>query len=81
MQIYRSSFTCQNINGRSQKDWSWIFRIFTNGSDLLSHTQIYTTNFFILTIGDEPTDQILVLGVESKIHNMSGEEMKLPWRE
>lgn len=35
----------------------------------------------LINIGDEPTDQILVLGVGSKIHNMSGEEMELPWRE
>ena len=35
----------------------------------------------LINIGDEPTDQILVLGIDSKISNMSGEEMKLPWRE
>lgn len=35
----------------------------------------------LINIGDEPTDQILVLGIDSKIKNMRGEEMKLPWRE
>ncbi|HEX2580281.1 MAG TPA: cupin domain-containing protein [Rhabdochlamydiaceae bacterium] len=35
----------------------------------------------LINIGDEPTDQILVLGVDSKIRNMNGDEMKLPWRE
>jgi len=34
----------------------------------------------LINIGDEPTDQILVLGIDSKIHNMKGEEMQLPWR-
>lgn len=34
----------------------------------------------LINIGDEPTDQILVLGVGSKIRNMSNEEMSLPWR-
>jgi quercetin dioxygenase-like cupin family protein len=35
----------------------------------------------LVNIGDEPTDQILVLGIDSKIHNASGQEMTLPWRE
>jgi len=34
----------------------------------------------LINIGDVPTDQILVLGIDSKIHNMDGDEMKLPWR-
>lgn len=34
----------------------------------------------LINIGDEPTDQILVLGIDSKIHDMKGEEMVLPWR-
>lgn len=35
----------------------------------------------LINIGDEPTEQILVLGIDSKIRNAHGEEMKLPWRE
>lgn len=35
----------------------------------------------LINIGDEPTDQILVLGIDSKISSMNGDEMKLPWRE
>ena len=35
----------------------------------------------LINIGDEPTDQILVLGVDSKIYTMNGDEMQLPWRE
>ncbi len=34
----------------------------------------------LINIGDEPTDQILVLGIDSKICNAEGEEMQLPWR-
>lgn len=34
----------------------------------------------LINIGDEPTDQILVLGIDSKIRKASGEEMDLPWR-
>jgi quercetin dioxygenase-like cupin family protein len=34
----------------------------------------------LINIGDEPTDQILVLGIDSKIADASGQEMKLPWR-
>ncbi len=34
----------------------------------------------LINIGDEPTDQILVLGIDSKISSATGEEMKLPWR-
>ncbi|MCI0382308.1 MAG: cupin domain-containing protein [Chlamydiae bacterium] len=34
----------------------------------------------LINIGEEPTDQILVLGLDSKIYNAEGEEMQLPWR-
>ncbi|OGN65518.1 MAG: hypothetical protein A3E80_06435 [Chlamydiae bacterium RIFCSPHIGHO2_12_FULL_49_9] len=34
----------------------------------------------LINIGDEPTDQILVLGIDSKISDANGQEMKLPWR-
>lgn len=34
----------------------------------------------LVNIGYEPTDQILVLGVDSKIYSANGEEMQLPWR-
>lgn len=34
----------------------------------------------LINIGEEPTDQILVLGIDSKIKNMNDEEMLLPWR-
>ncbi|MBX7066070.1 MAG: cupin domain-containing protein [Parachlamydiales bacterium] len=34
----------------------------------------------LINIGDEPTDQLLVLGIDSKIHNAEGVEMELPWR-
>ncbi len=34
----------------------------------------------LINIGDEPTDQILVLGIDSKICDEKGQEMKLPWR-
>lgn len=35
----------------------------------------------LINIGYEPTDQILVLGIDSKICNLNGEEMMLPWRQ
>jgi|JI9StandDraft_1071089.scaffolds.fasta_scaffold04721_12 quercetin dioxygenase-like cupin family protein len=35
----------------------------------------------LINVGEEPTDQILVLGIDSKISDMSGKEMQLPWRE
>jgi quercetin dioxygenase-like cupin family protein len=35
----------------------------------------------LINIGTEPTDQILVLGIDSKISDVaSGKEMVLPWR-
>ncbi len=34
----------------------------------------------LFNAGDEPTDSILVMGVGSKIRDMNGKEMKLPWR-
>jgi quercetin dioxygenase-like cupin family protein len=34
----------------------------------------------LINVGNEPTDQILVLGIDSKISTVDGEEMKLPWR-
>lgn len=34
----------------------------------------------LINIGEEPTDQILVLGIDSDIKNMDGEVMNLPWR-
>lgn len=34
----------------------------------------------LFNVGDEPTDQILVLGIDSKIYSAGGEEMHLPWR-
>ncbi len=29
---------------------------------------------------EEPTDQIVVLGIDSKIFDAAGKEMELPWR-
>ncbi len=34
----------------------------------------------LINVGDEPTDQILVLGVDSKIFDSTGAVMELPWR-
>lgn len=34
----------------------------------------------LINVGTEPTDQILVLGIDSKISDISGKEMNLPWR-
>lgn len=34
----------------------------------------------LINSGQEPTDQILVLGIDSKIVDMEGKEMQLPWR-
>jgi mannose-6-phosphate isomerase-like protein (cupin superfamily) len=34
----------------------------------------------LFNIGQEPTDQILVLGIDSKIFDIEGKEMELPWR-
>lgn len=34
----------------------------------------------LINIGDEPTDQILLLGIGSEIADVSGNIMQLPWR-
>ena len=34
----------------------------------------------LINAGDEPTDQILVVGIDSKISTADGEVMTLPWR-
>jgi mannose-6-phosphate isomerase-like protein (cupin superfamily) len=34
----------------------------------------------LFNIGQESTDQILVLGIDSKIFDVTGKEMDLPWR-
>ena len=34
----------------------------------------------LINVGDEPTDQILVVGIDSKISDATGTVMKLPWR-
>jgi quercetin dioxygenase-like cupin family protein len=34
----------------------------------------------LINIGDEPTDQILVLGIDSQISDTTGQVMTLPWR-
>jgi quercetin dioxygenase-like cupin family protein len=34
----------------------------------------------LFNIGQDPTDQILVLGIGSKIFDVEGKEMELPWR-
>jgi|ERR1700722_1533525 len=34
----------------------------------------------LLNVGQEPTDQILVLGAGSKIFDIQGKEIALPWR-
>lgn len=34
----------------------------------------------LINVGTEPTDQILVLGIDSKISDASGNVMQLPWR-
>jgi quercetin dioxygenase-like cupin family protein len=34
----------------------------------------------LINVGDEPSDQILVLGVDSKIADLEGKELHLPWR-
>lgn len=34
----------------------------------------------LINIGDEPTDHLLVLAIDSKIYNADGVEMELPWR-
>jgi quercetin dioxygenase-like cupin family protein len=34
----------------------------------------------LINVGDEPSDQILILGVDSKISDLEGKELRLPWR-
>ena len=34
----------------------------------------------LINVGTVPTDQILVLGIDSKIFDQAGKEMLLPWR-
>ncbi len=34
----------------------------------------------LINVGEESTDQILVIGIDSKIFDSSGKEMLLPWR-
>ncbi len=34
----------------------------------------------LINVGEEPTDQILVIGIDSKIFDSAGKEMLLPWR-
>lgn len=34
----------------------------------------------LINVGDEPSDQILVLGIDSKIADLEGHELTLPWR-
>ncbi len=34
----------------------------------------------LINVGDEPTDQLLVLGIDSKIADTEGNELHLPWR-
>jgi quercetin dioxygenase-like cupin family protein len=34
----------------------------------------------LINVGDEPSDQILILGVDSKISDLEGKALHLPWR-
>lgn len=34
----------------------------------------------LFNVGDEPSDQILILGIDSKISDLEGKELHLPWR-
>ena len=34
----------------------------------------------VINVGDEPSDQILILGIDSKISDLGGKELHLPWR-
>lgn len=34
----------------------------------------------LINVGDEPSDQILILGIDSKIADLEGKELHLPWR-
>lgn len=35
----------------------------------------------LINVGNEPTDQLLVLAIDSKISDLDGHELVLPWRE
>lgn len=35
----------------------------------------------IINIGEEPSEQLLILGIDSKIADLQGNELHLPWRE
>lgn len=34
----------------------------------------------LINVGHEPSDQILILGIDSKISDLEGKELTLPWR-
>ncbi len=34
----------------------------------------------LINVGDEPSDQILILGIDSKICDLEGKQLSLPWR-
>ncbi len=34
----------------------------------------------LINVGDEPSDQILILGIDSTISDLEGKELRLPWR-
>lgn len=34
----------------------------------------------LINVGHEPSDQILILGIDSKISDLEGKELSLPWR-
>lgn len=34
----------------------------------------------LINVGDEPSDQILILGIDSKISDLEGKALHLPWR-
>lgn len=34
----------------------------------------------LINVGDEPSDQILILGIDSKIYDLEGKQLSLPWR-
>ena len=34
----------------------------------------------LINVGDEPSDQLLIVGIDSKITALDGKELNLPWR-
>jgi quercetin dioxygenase-like cupin family protein len=34
----------------------------------------------LINVGDVPSDQLLILGIDSKISDLEGKELHLPWR-